>query len=419
MDLFLKPVTKFFSDLDKYGIEVPYNGSCVTVKIKPVCCSVDSKARPLLLNMKQYNGYYACPWCLHPGIIVERNIKYPSLDYTVEERTNSNFIDDMLRAHNEQKTVNGIKGPPPILNFCENYPIVSSMSVDYLHAVCIGEGKTLTECMLSDYGKPYYIGSPSNIRKINSILKEISFPIDIHREPNCIGEIKDWKASQWLYWIIYCSRPCLRAVLAEPFFSHWCKFISGLQLLLQDKITFDEILHAKTLLVNFSDDVEEYYGLSRMTFNNHILKHLSDNVLRLGPLWSNSTFPFESELYYLKKLVHNGVGALLQISKKLSIRANFMEISNKLVKSPIVLKHVFELSHKSFITSSHVPFSAHIIKNVLTLDELNILNNCELDVSNLIMYSSTTLSGKYIQPFINSKLQNSLLYYNDEHIIIH
>lgn len=419
MELFLKPFSEMFSNLDQFGIKVPYNNDLVTIKIRSICGTFDSKARPLLLNMKQYNGYNSCTWCLHPGVRVERIIKYPCVDFVVEKRTDECFIENMLEAHSTQTVVNGVKGPPPILNFCENFPIISSMSVDYLHAVCIGQAKHLTECLLSNFGKQYYIGNPSNINVINKMLNTINYPREIRKKPDCVQNMKLWKASHWYYWIVFASKPCLKIVLSEPYYSHWCKFVAGIQLLQQDKISLDECEDANNLLNEFSDVVQEHYGLVHMTFNNHILKHLGDNVLRLGPLWSNSTFPFESELYFLKQLVHNGVGALIQLAKQLSIRANLSDIAGILIKSPIVHSYVSELCHKVLTIPDSLPFHFNVINSTFDENELEIIKNYGLDFSNLILYNSVTIFGKYIQTYKNCNLRNSLIFFKGEHILIY
>ena len=40
-----------------------------------------------------------------------------------------------------------------------------------------------------------------------------------------------------------------------------------------------------------------------MTFNIHSLLHVVESVRKNGPLWSNSAFPLEGNIYHLKKNV--------------------------------------------------------------------------------------------------------------------
>lgn len=61
----------------------------------------------------------------------------------------------------------------------------------------------------------------------------------------------------------------------------------------------------------------------------------------------------------MKQLVHNGVGALIQISKRLSIRSNLSEITNKLPKSTVVEKYVSHLCRKELNLNVEVPFQVN------------------------------------------------------------
>lgn len=37
-------------------------------KVHIMCCFVDAPTRAAVLDMKQYNGYFACSFCLHSGV---------------------------------------------------------------------------------------------------------------------------------------------------------------------------------------------------------------------------------------------------------------------------------------------------------------------------------------------------------------
>lgn len=53
-----------------------------------------------------------------------------------------------------------------------------------------------------------------------------------------------------------------------------------------------------------------------MTFNVHTLLHIVKSVNKTGPLWSTSTFPFESNIYKLKQCMNGPNGIDQQMSKK-------------------------------------------------------------------------------------------------------
>lgn len=51
---------------------------------------------------------------------------------------------------------------------------------------------------------------------------------------------------------------------------------------------------AETLLKKFAAQIPVLYRQAAMTFNIHQLLHLANTVRRMGPLWANSAFTFES-----------------------------------------------------------------------------------------------------------------------------
>lgn len=51
---------------------------------------------------------------------------------------------------------------------------------------------------------------------------------------------------------------------------------------------------AEQALRKFVRNFEKLYGATNVSFNVHLLMHLAASVRNWGPLWTTSTFPFES-----------------------------------------------------------------------------------------------------------------------------
>lgn len=68
--LFIKAFVNAFNKIGE--IQWRHGDETVSSRVFVVCCCVDSPARASVLNMKQYNGYYGCSWCLEEGTPVER-----------------------------------------------------------------------------------------------------------------------------------------------------------------------------------------------------------------------------------------------------------------------------------------------------------------------------------------------------------
>lgn len=118
----------------------------IRIKVHTIASPVDSVARPLLQNIKQYNGTFGCSFCLHEGIHVEvgRGMTriYPGC--VKEPRTLRQHEIDCETAVQTRTTPHGVKGPS-VLMLLPVFDITSSLTFDYLHTVLLGVSKTFTD----------------------------------------------------------------------------------------------------------------------------------------------------------------------------------------------------------------------------------------------------------------------------------
>ncbi|CAN8016251.1 unnamed protein product, partial [Ixodes persulcatus] len=102
-------------------------------RVQIVCCCVDAPARAAVLNIKQFNGYYGCTWCLQKGTylngkqLLNRHIDLGTVPSTLQK----------------EKPSHGVKGPTPLMN-APGPDLVWGVNPDYLH--CVLEGVTKQMC---------------------------------------------------------------------------------------------------------------------------------------------------------------------------------------------------------------------------------------------------------------------------------
>ncbi len=188
MSIFLRPFVDQAKTLARRVLEKK-NGTCVNIKIVGICCSVDSKARPAMQNTTQFNGYFGCSFCLHPGTLVEKQVKYTVTDTEYPDREAKKMLADMEQAVAQNKSVRRVKGPSPLINM-PYFGIVWGFVPDYMHAVLLGVIRQLTELILNNSDQPYYIGSPNTMRVLENRIKDIKPPHLITRQPRPLAEFK-------------------------------------------------------------------------------------------------------------------------------------------------------------------------------------------------------------------------------------
>ncbi|CAN7945486.1 unnamed protein product, partial [Ixodes hexagonus] len=277
-----------------------------------VCCSADSPARALMQNMVQYNGYFGCGWCLHPGKAVEGTVKYPVGSASVPDRTKEGVERNMAEAFETGMHVQGVKGPSALINMA-GFDIVWSFTPDYMHCVLLGVTRQFLELWLSNVGAAYYIGSPQLLKGIDERLCHIKPPQCMARLPRSVLLRKFWKATEWQQWLLYFSLVCVEGVLPGCYLTHFSLLVRGIFLLLQDEVSSADIADSTDCLVHFVVGVQFLYSEKEMTSNVHQLLHLAKSVMLQGPLWAHSCFGFEASMGKLKNLVTSAKGVPHQI----------------------------------------------------------------------------------------------------------
>ncbi|XP_064467816.1 uncharacterized protein LOC135385485 [Ornithodoros turicata] len=308
--LFMKA---FVDEVIKVGtIAWTYGSTLVRSRIFPILSCVDSPARAALLNHKQYNGYYGCPWCMQQGTIVEGIIKYP-YEEDVIERTHDLVVHTMKAAAREGRVIDGIKGLSPLVKL-SSLDLVWGFPPDYLHCVLEGVTAQLTDLWLTTTGAPWYIGN--KLQLLNDRIALIHPPLTFTRLPRGVSEKALWKATEWKYWLLYYALPCLQGVLPDRFLRHFALLSHSTYLLLKKTVTERDIAQASKLLKTFVQQVSALYGEAAATFNVHQLLHLAKSVRLTGPLWATSTFPFEGGNGGILKLVSAAKGVPMQVTER-------------------------------------------------------------------------------------------------------
>ncbi|GBM11533.1 hypothetical protein AVEN_101868-1 [Araneus ventricosus] len=81
-----------------------------------------------------------------------------------------------------------------------------------MHAVLLDVTRQITEIYLTSVGEHYYIGSPTDLRRIDRRLLKFKPPHLFTRLPRSIMDRKFWKAHEWKAWLLYYAAPCLHGI---------------------------------------------------------------------------------------------------------------------------------------------------------------------------------------------------------------
>ncbi|CAB4028732.1 Hypothetical predicted protein [Paramuricea clavata] len=129
------------------------------------------------------------------------------------------------------------------------------------------------------------------------------------------------------------------------------------------------------------EDIKDWKGKQFQTFNVHQLLHLSEVVEDLGPLWSNSCFPFEDYSGDLRDLFHGTQNVDGQIVTAVSIIQKLPEIARSTTTSPSVTafyEHLTRKGHRTCSKKERISGSLERVwsnSKLLSKEQLNSLPN--------------------------------------------
>lgn len=127
-NVFLKNFVEEAKILYENGISI--KNTTYIFSIYTLCCDVPAKS--FVLKIKGHSGFFPCPRCEIEGEYLSNRICFPynSSDNCPQKRTHQNY----LLQSKEEHHVGDISILATLPNFC----VVTSVSLDYMHLVCLG-----------------------------------------------------------------------------------------------------------------------------------------------------------------------------------------------------------------------------------------------------------------------------------------
>lgn len=331
---FLKPFAESLHEIYHAGLEVNDQ------KIRSILLNgvFDSPARCLFMNMVQFNGFHGCPYCYVRGETVQTSERGHTLVYPFAMdspdghsllRTHSSHTRDGEEAERLMNSVNGVKGLT-WFSYVPNFDIVRGVAVDYMHCVLLGCMKMLLTLWFDKSHKNEIYSISSKLPEVDRRLLSIKPPSYITRLPRTLADVAHFKAAELKNFLLYYSLPCLFGLLPEDQYHHFSLLVYSIFLLLQEKISTQDLLHCKRMLMEFVINIPVLYSDRQLTSNVHLLLHLTEKVEDLGPLWCSSCFYFEDFNGQLRRLFHGTQHIETQIAFAVSVHQQLPTLAQAL-----------------------------------------------------------------------------------------
>ncbi|XP_063064685.1 uncharacterized protein LOC134456944 [Engraulis encrasicolus] len=377
MTTLLTPFVDQLLKLEEEGISWTDTHNCHhSSKVHALVCSSDSVARAQIRNTKQFNGQYGCDFCYHRGSPYSNLTPEPVL------RSESQHFVHAMSATSQQPVM-GVKGPSPLMKLSK-FQMINGFVPEYQHSVCLGVTRQLMKLWIDPkhHAKPWYIGT--NSERIDEQLLAIKPPVELTRVPRAVKERKFWKASEWRSFLLFYALPVLSGILPKKYLNNLFLLVFGIYTLLQENIHTVDIDNAEKALKKFVMGFEKLYGRENMTFNVHLMTHISASVRNWGPLWATSTFSFESFNGTLLKYFNGTTYVQDQIVKRFLKWQDLSKHANKRMNSANdTVKNLFvDMQNSKRKTAKSLPLSDNVrvfgssttvnlpVRHMLAIEEL-------------------------------------------------
>jgi uncharacterized protein (UPF0262 family) len=342
----LPSVTDEIRELGSNGVNWthPVDQKIHNSKVHIICATVDAQARYPIQNINPYNSDNGCSFCEIKGkrMSVGRGTAhvYPFTSREHRERTTLNMVNNAF-AINDDVAINarrndvGIEAPRHVngvagyssFALIDHFDLGSSFSPEYLHSCLLGVVKRqLLLITNSKYSSErFYVGK--FVPLINKILKTLKPPNTFRRLPRSLDDLKNWKGSEHRNWLLFYSLPCLEKYWPIDYLKHHALLVFSIHTLLKDGIKKEELALVRTAMKEYCKDYSTLFRVEDQTFNLHMLLHYVSSVEYLGPLFSHSTFTFESANFKLGKSIYSSG---TKIAKELQLTSRIHNFSRVL-----------------------------------------------------------------------------------------
>ena len=165
-------------------------------------------------------------------------------------------------------------------------------------------------------------------------------PSSFGRAPRNIAEKinSGYKAWEFIMYLFTLAPALLHGILPTRYWQNLCRFVRGIQLLYQRKISSEQIREGHQHLCNFHQEFEELYvqcKAERIHFlrqSIHLLTHLGPETIRAGPLISYSQWTMENLIGNLGKEIRQDKDPHANIAQRGLLRAQTNVLRNIVFK---------------------------------------------------------------------------------------
>jgi hypothetical protein len=295
----LKPFVENFISLEN---NLMFNGNCIKVVIRSF--NLDAPARASVCGIVGHNSFAGCPKCIVKGRRI--NNKTVFLDHYCTLRTDNDFRKKNHVEHHKNESV---------LEKIKQIDMIKSFPIDYLHNMLLGIMRKLLDLFFGIKGF-YAHNTKLAIDKLIETATKLQ-PNNFHRHIRNIEKFKIWKGTELRTFLMFIGPVVLHSTISKEHYALFMIFHVAFAILKDKQFCQNFNSIAEKLLLHFVEEFEIKFGPEHITYNFHLVTHISQDCLIYGNLDNFSCFEFESFMCKLKSYVKSPHRPLEQIHNRL------------------------------------------------------------------------------------------------------
>lgn len=365
---FLDDLVKECNDLYSSGIHI--QNTRFNFEVKGFCC--DTLARVYLKQTKGPTGFCSCERCevygesvstLNNNIVASNKGKRVFNEIDCPERTKVSFKNKTQPKHHHATE------DSPLLDIL-GFDIIKNVLLDAMHLFCLGVSNNVLNTFV--HGNRSNRIGVNNVVKLQDNLDAISndIPDEFQRTKLDLGDLTNWKATQYRVFLVYCMGLYLKDILSSNKYKHMMLLFVACRVLSSTELAVNYASYAKELLRKFVSLMPSLYGKGSVVMNIHNLIHVADDVITMkASIFFFSAFAFENCNGFIKKLVKTSKDPVAQITKRVDElrKGKVPSLQNRY---PLIFK-TKKLSNLPLITIleeiNHVKFLSEVILGSMVL----------------------------------------------------
>lgn len=230
------------------------------------------------------------------------------LNLNAPKRTDENFRSQTDGEHHREKSI--LEELP--IDMVEQFPVSDS-----LHLLHLGIMRRLLNGWVNGNFSFQTKWSASVIKIVSNllILSNNTMPMEIHRQVRGLDHLKNWKGTEYRTFLLYLGVVILKDNLDLEAYDNFLLLFCFTTIFTSGYYDL-QIPCAEAMTKGFIESHKRLYGLDSIGPNVHNVLHIADEVRKFGELPSFSSYPFESFLHQMKRLIRMGKTPLVQVAKR-------------------------------------------------------------------------------------------------------